>query len=431
MKTVKIIETNIQELYSTSMSSSKKTDELIESKSSEKSNSLKKIGPLNGFISGTASIIFTVILVGLGERIGERFLPVYLVACGASLIAPSILNALDNFLSAIYSFPGGWISSKIGYKKALLYFNLFAMIGYIIVIIFPGWIPVIIGSVFFLSWSSLSMPAYMDLIRNEIPKNKQVFGISIHSLIKRVPMALGPLLGGLLIDKLGLRTGIRISFILATLCGLLGIIIQQVSLKNEVTEKKEHEGFPKILPWQFPHDMQVLLVSDILAKFCSQIPYAYIAIWAMEYDKGAKISATLFGTLSTIEMVCAISSYVIIGLLGDKFKKKRFVLSTFILYTIFPIALLFARSYPLLIVAFIIRGFKEFGEPARKAQIMEFAPEGKKSLYFGAFYLYRDVLVTLAVVIGGALWMINPIVNLVAASLFGLSSTIFYAIKGK
>ena len=118
--------------------------------------------------SGVSSLIITVILVGLGERIGERFLPVYLVATGASLFAPSVLNALDNFLSAVYSFPGGWISSKVGYKKALLYFNIFAIIGYLIVIIVPGWVSVIIGSVFFLSWSSLSMPAYMDLIRKEI-----------------------------------------------------------------------------------------------------------------------------------------------------------------------------------------------------------------------------------------------------------------------
>lgn len=386
---------------------------------------------LAGLVSGTASIIFTVILVGLGERIGERFLPIYLVASGASLLAPSILNALDNFLSAIYSFPGGWLSSKLGYKKALLYFNLFAIIGYLIVIIFPGWIPVIIGSVFFLSWSSLSMPAYMDLIRNEIPKNKQVFGISIHSLIKRVPMALGPLLGGVLIDKFGIHNGIRIAFILATVCGLLGMLIQQFSLKKSDTKTKQSEGFPKIFPWQFPHNMQVILFADILAKFCSQLPYAYIAIWAMNYEKGAKISATLFGTLSTIEMVCAILSYVLIGILGDKFKKKRFVMSTFVLYTIFPIALICARSFPLLIVAFVIRGFKEFGEPARKAQIMDFAPEGQKALYFGAYYLYRDVLVTLGVVLGGALWVVNPELNLIVASCFGLASCIVYAVKGK
>lgn len=344
-----------------------------------------KMNVLASSVSGVAGLIITVVLVGLGERIGERFLPVYLVATGASLFAPSVLNALDNFLSAVYSFPGGWISSKVGYKKALLYFNIFAIIGYLIVIIFPGWVAVIAGSVFFLSWSSLSMPAYMDLIRNEIPKNKQVFGISLHSLIKRVPMALGPILGGVLVDNFGIQNGIRIAFVIATLCSIAGIFVQQTAMKDYVPEKKSESGIPRILPWQFPRDMQVILVSDILAKFCSQIPYAYIAIWAMEYSRGAKISATLFGTLTTIEMVCAILSYLVIALLGDRFKKKGFVLATFVLYTVFPIVLLGARSFGLLVVAFAIRGFKEFGEPARKAQIMDFAPEGEKALYFGAF----------------------------------------------
>lgn len=457
------------------------------------SNHDKKVNA--GFLaanSGVASLIFTVILVGLGERIGERFLPVYLVATGATLFAPSILNALDNFLSAVYSFPGGWISSRFGYKKALLFFNIFAITGYLIVIIFPGWIPVIIGSVFFLSWSSLSMPAYMDLINKEIPKNKQVFGISAHSLIKRVPMALGPLLGGVLVDKLGITNGIRVAFSIATICSILGIIVQQTTLGKskpaqavnttqvsntaptsnavpaskpapadntasaekstsvpagnavaadkstsapvEKTSYKKQFSFSDIshiLPWHFPKGMQIILVSDILAKFCSQIPYAYIAIWAMEYEKGAHLNATLFGTLTTIEMVCAILSYVLIGILGDKFKKKRFILTTFVLYFIFPIVLLCARSFSLLVVAFIIRGFKEFGEPTRKAQIMEMAPEGQKALYFGAFYFYRDIIVTVGVLLGGALWLIGPEVNLLVASGFGLASCLLYGILGK
>lgn len=391
----------------------------------------KKANILAGANSGIFSLIFTVILVGLGERIGERFLPVYLVATGATLFAPSILNALDNFLSAVYSFPGGWISSKFGYKKALLYFNVFAITGYLIVIIFPGWIPVIIGSVFFLSWSSLSMPAYMDLIRNEIPKNKQVLGISVHSLIKRIPMAIGPLLGGVLVDNFGIRAGIRISFIIAIACSVFGIFVQQTALKNSGAEAGKKKVAAKIFPWNFPHDMQIILCADILAKFCSQIPYAYIAIWAMNYEGGAKISATLFGTLTTIEMVCAISSYVIIGALGDRFQKKKFIMTTFVLYVLFPIVLFFSRSFQMLIFAFVIRGFKEFGEPARKAQIMNFAPEGQKALYFGAFYLYRDILVTIGVFLGGALWVISPELNLMTASGFGLAACILYAVAGR
>lgn len=394
-------------------------------------------------VSGVSALIITVILVGLGERIGERFLPVYLVATGASAFAPSILNGLDNFLSAVYSFPGGWVSSKFGYKKALLFFNIFAITGYLIVILFPSWISVIIGSVFFLSWSSLSMPAYMDLIRNEIPKNKQVFGISVHSLIKRVPMAVGPVLGGILVDNMGIEKGIRIAFILATICSIMGIFVQQFVLKNDSPSKisgnsndqkeklDQNNSSLQILPWKFPYEMKIILISDILAKFCSQIPYAYIAIWAMEYSNGAKINATLFGILTTIEMVCAIFSYVVIGLLGDKFKKKKFIMTTFVLYLIFPLVLLCAKSFAVLVIAFIIRGFKEFGEPARKSQIMEFAPEGKKALYFGAFYFYRDIFVTVGVILGGALWVIKPEFNLVTAAFFGLASCLVYGIFGE
>ena len=133
----------------------------------------------------------------------------------------------------------------------------------------------------------------------------------------------------------------------------------------------------------------------------------------------------------TIEMVCAILSYIIIAFLGDRFKKKSFVLTTFVLYALFPIVLLCARSFPVLIVAFIIRGFKEFGEPARKAQIMDFAPEGQKALYFGAFYLYRDIFVTLGVCLGGALWLVCPELNLIVAAIFGILSCLVYAVKGK
>ena len=49
-----------------------------------------------------------------------------------------------------------------------------------------------------------------------------------------------------------------------------------------------------------------------------------------------------------------------------------------------------------MIVAFIIRGLKEFGEPTRKALIMDLAPEDKKAGIFGMYYLVRDVIVSFA-----------------------------------
>ena len=144
-----------------------------------------------------------VILVGMGEKLGERFLPVYLLALGGSAYVIGLLSGLDNLLTALYSFPGGYLSDRIGYKRALAVFNLVSMLGYIIVIAFPTWQAVIIGAIFFISWDALSLPATMSLVATVLPKEKRTMGVSVHSFIRRIPMALGPLIGGLLIARWG------------------------------------------------------------------------------------------------------------------------------------------------------------------------------------------------------------------------------------
>jgi MFS family permease len=96
-------------------------------------------------------LLAMVILVGLGEKMAERFLPLYLVALGGGAYSIGLLNGLSNLLNALYSYPGGYICDRLGYKRALVLFNVVAMVGYLIVILFPSWQAVIIGSFFFLS----------------------------------------------------------------------------------------------------------------------------------------------------------------------------------------------------------------------------------------------------------------------------------------
>ena len=43
---------------------------------------------------------------------------------------------------------------------------------------------------------------------------------------------------------------------------------------------------------------------------------------------------------------------------------------TFVMFTLFPISLLMSRSFSALVIAFTIRGLKEFGDTSRKALII-------------------------------------------------------------
>lgn len=56
-----------------------------------------------------------------------------------------------SFPSAVYSFPGGYLSDRIGTRRALAAFNLLAMAGFAIVILSPTWQAVLVGAILFIS----------------------------------------------------------------------------------------------------------------------------------------------------------------------------------------------------------------------------------------------------------------------------------------
>jgi MFS family permease len=394
-----------------------------------------KISAFLGLQRSTTGMLFMVILVGMGERMAERFLPIYLIALGAGPIVIGLLNAFDNLFSALYAFPGGYLSDRLGFKKALLVFNLFAMFGFSIVILIPSWIAVLVGAIFFLSWSAISLPATMSLVSRVLPRNKRTMGVSMHSLVRRIPMATGPIIGGLFIGFWGETTGVRLAFVVALLLAILAAIMQQKLIEenpagrtgNRQSEKPEKN--PLRLFREMSPALKRLLVADILVRFCEQIPYAFVVVWCMKIIQ-APVSALQFGFLTGIEMATAMLVYIPVAYYADRSTKKPFVVTTFVFFTFFPLALMFAGSFNVLIFAFILRGLKEFGEPTRKALIMDLAPENRKAAMFGLYYMMRDVVVSAAAFGGAFLWLISPRFNFTVAFLFGAIGSVAFAVWG-
>ncbi|GAP08617.1 MAG TPA: MFS transporter [Anaerolinea thermolimosa] len=410
----------------------------------------RKIADFLGLKKSIVAVLIMVVLIGMGEKMAERFLPLYLMVLGGGTFSIGLLNGLDNLLSALYSLPGGYASDRLGHKKALLLFNLIAMAGYAVVIIFHYWQAVIVGAILFISWTAISLPATMDMVATVLPKNKRTMGVSVNSLVRRIPMALGPVVGGALIGAFGEKTGILIAFIVAFVLGGVSLVIQQTMIEDSPTALKENtskNGTALLTP-----QLRKLLVSDILIRFCEQIPYAFVVIWCVSINR---ITPLQFGLLTTIEMATAVLVYIPVAYLADKSTKKPFVVTTFVFFTLFPLILLAARSFWGLVIAFIIRGLKEFGEPTRKALIMDLAPDGRKAATFGVYYLIRDVIVSIAAFGGALLWdastanlivktigfgnfllpffnaVASPATNFLVAFGFGLIGTLYFALFGQ
>ncbi|HEY2932210.1 MAG TPA: MFS transporter [Acidobacteriota bacterium] len=367
-------------------------------------------------------LLLAIVLIGAGEETWMRFLPKYLDVLGASAFIIGLFDAIKTLLGAVYAYPGGVVVDRWGHRRAFVSFTLISITGYLFVLFTRHWLGVIIGMFFFLAWSSFSLPATFSLIAGSLPSHKHTMGIGIQSLIKRVPILIGPVAGGLLIDHFGFTRGVRIGVICAIVLAACAMALQWHIRVPAEKERREPGNFWSVVQGFSPR-LSHLLISDILIRFCERLPFAWVVIYAMDYV-GA--SATQVGILIAVEMITAMLIYIPTAHLADRFGKEPFVIATFVFFTLFPASLLLARSFPLLAVAFAIRGLKEFGDPARKALLLAYSPADRRGRTVGAYYLIRDTIVTIGSFLGAALWKISPQANLWTATALGLTGTLFY-----
>ena len=233
-----------------------------------------------------------------------------------------------------------------------------------------------------------------------------------------------PFFGGMLIDRFGIVGGVRIALVISIFLSTVTIFVQW-QLREEPKQEvpaDEHWNFWRNVR-EFNSPMRRLLLSDILIRFCERIPYAWVVIFAMDY---IGVSAKQVGVLTTIEMLAATLCIIPASHYADHYGREPFVIVTFIMFTLFPISLLISRSFSALVIAFAIRGLKEFGDTSRKALIIGYSEPKRRGQMIGAYYLVRDSVVSTAAILGAYLWKLGPALNFLGAAALGVAGTIFY-----
>ena len=378
-------------------------------------------------------LLVALVLAGTGEKLWLGFAPKYIETLGGSILIIGLFDALQTLLGAIYAYPGGWLTDHWGQRKSLLLFSLISIAGYVLVLVWQNWLALLLGSFLFLAWSALSLPATFSVVATSLEKERHTMGIGVQSLVRRVPMMLGPLLGGWLLTRFGWTDGVRYALLLCIAMSLLTLAFQWFMFEPDagrvdlLVSQATQQRRPTIsclgVVKTFTPALRELLVSDILIRFCERIPYAFIILWAM--DSGG-VTAQQFGYLVAFEMVTAMFCYIPVAHLADKYGRRPFVLITFVFFTLFPLTLIWAHDFRWLALAFVVRGLKEFGEPARKALIIgEAAPELRARTY-GAYYLIRDCTVTSGSFLGAWLWSISPKANFLGAAICGALGTVWF-----
>jgi MFS family permease len=363
-----------------------------------------------------------VFLIGLGEELWKKFLPKYLEALGATAPIIGLFGTAENFFDAIYQYPGGWLADRLGRRRAFLTFVVLAATGYLIYLSSHSWPLVFLGLAFAMAWQSMASPAIFAIIGDSLPRDRRAMGFTVQSIIKRVPIVFAPIMGGMLIGRLGLLEGIRTGLVISIALAILTVfLLSQINVELRRVDSINIRGV-----WQsFDSALKRLLISDVIVRMCEGMTGVLTILYVTNVQG---FSAGRFGTLIAIQMVTSILVYIPAGKIADRVGRKPFVILTFICFALFPLAIVLAPSFIFLAGAFVVGGLREIGEPARKAMIVDFAHDDLRARTVGLYYLIRSLSITPAAAIGGLLWKLSPEVPFVTATVIGIIATIVFAI---
>ena len=368
-----------------------------------------------------AVVSAAVFLLGFGEELWKKFLPKYLEALGTSTPIIGLFGTAEDFLDAIYQYPGGWIADHLGQRRAFLIFITLASIGYLVYLFSPAWPLLFVGLALAMAWQSMASPAVFAVIGDSLPRERRAMGFTLQSILKRLPIVVAPIVGGAMIASLGIIEGVHTGLLITLALAIVTVLlVLRVNIPVSAAEASNMRGV-----WRsFDSALRRLLISDVIIRTCEGMTGVLTILYVTNVQG---LSVARYGTLIAIQTTTSILVYLPAGKIADHIGRKPFVIVTFLSFALFPIAIIVASSFTLFVVAFVIGGLREIGEPARKAMIVDFVKESIRARSVGLYYLVRSLSITPAAAIGGLLWKIAPQVPFMIAGIIGLVGTVVFA----
>jgi MFS family permease len=374
----------------------------------------------------TGAVAAAGLLMSLGEELWKRFLPKYLESFGAPLLVIGAYGSTRDLFDGLAQYPGGWISDRYGRRNGLMVFVGIALVGYALLALGTAWPQVFAGMILVLAWSSMASPTVFAVIGDALPPDRRAMGFSVQSILRRIPIVVAPLIGGLLIASMGMQAGVRAGLVVTIVLALTTLMIVS---RVRLTLPPMAGGVTIVGLWQtLPEPLRRLLLADILVRTCEALVDVFLVIYALDI---VGIGAPQYGFLVSIQVTTSILCYLPAARLADRIGRGPLVIATFLAFAVFPVAVVLATSFAGLVAAFVIGGLREIGEPARKALIVDLARSDLRARSVGLYYLVRSLSIAPAAFVGGVLWRMRPELPFWLAGLFGLLGTAAFGLVGR
>ena len=434
-------------------------------------------GPLDTFrqffaLEGDVLVLsLAMFAFSLGFQMTTRFLPEYIVALGASGFVVGLFGTAGNVISAVFPYPGGAVSDRIGSRYALTVFGLITTLGFGVWLAAPTlgaitvagvtvqpWFWIFVGLLFAQGWKSFGLGATFAVVKQATPPSRLAAGFASTETFRRTAFLIGPVFAAVLI---GFHPEFTVSFryvlAVAVVFGAVGTIAQH--LLYDASEDSLGDSFDGIDQIrrdlrEMPAPLRPLLVGDTLVRFANGMVYVFFVLVITQfYQVGFETTVSLagfsyavdlspeafFGYLLGVEMLVALVSMAPAAKAAERVGLKPIVALGFAVYALFPVVLiggpeLFAPAMPLqwaMVLIFAFSGLRFAGLPSHKALIVGPAEAGAGGRVTGTYYLLRNTIVIPSAALGGYLWeFVSPELAFTIAAAVGVVGTGYFLVFG-
>mgnify|MGYP003286532603 CR=1 FL=1 len=280
-----------------------------------------------------------VFLLGFGEELWKKFLPKYLEVLGATTPIIGLFGTAQDFFDACYQYPGGFVADRFGRRRAFLIFITLASAGYLVYLFSTSWPFLFIGLALVMAWQSMASPAIFAVIGDALPREKRAMGFTLQSILKRVPIVIAPIIGGVLIASFGVVKGVHVALLVTLALAVVTIVlVSRINITASALHATSIVGV-----WQTFHTaLKRLLVSDVIIRTCEGMTGVITILYVTNVQR---FTIKQYGTLVAIQMITSILVYIPAGKIADQVGRKPFVMATFLSFALFPLAIIAASSF--------------------------------------------------------------------------------------
>jgi MFS family permease len=372
----------------------------------EVSARLMAAAPVKQTRSITVALAFLIGCVALMMTGFAVILPVFpqrLQALGLGSEMLALMEGAFGLGMFLFSTPMGIWAGRIG-RKPILFISL---AGFIFTNLLLAWVnvPLLFIPIRFVEGMLLSglFPAAMSMVGDTIPLSKQGRWIGLLTTAQAVGFALGPGLGGLLSQTLGLSSPFLLSAAIALVASLLAFFLVPETLPAHVrAEAKSHKAKrgglannPK--EWRFAR-LIWLVAPFLVIDFGMIFTYPFVfPQFPFFLEKVLHYSTAQYGLLFSVYGMALAIFPLVLGRLSETMPKKPLIVTGSLLFSALIVVMLAAPLYPLLLAGAALAGLgSAFVEPAMGGIYLAATTDDNRGQIMGL----RGSAISLAVMLG-------------------------------